>query len=327
MITTPDDPTNWDVLIYSLIIISAPVLVHKIAKYWQRTKARQAYLDRSLSAFRLAWSYNTRYAALIGLVERYLYGEEPGGPWDAWRIREHWPDKNVLKRLTRGGVIPLEIYSGGLRTYQKKRLSFYPDETRLPVYAQSKGRAYFYFVVIYPLGQHMSPQKGLNTARIKFMQNLFSQDRYPVTASYFNNVDDYTHTRTTARLRHSEDFLEAGATSRCKYFLPFKRDRVLKSGQFERRKKETGIYQHLEGVVTLEDFIDDPKTSLPLLGKRAFCIVRIESLDFSPVRLDEYVYELARDANFMDLWPEDEASRAVAALYDQFGLDWRANPK
>jgi hypothetical protein len=307
--------------------LSIPYFAYKFLQYTGRIAAQEDYIRDYSDGIKCAWKLNTKFAALMGLVERYLYKKEPWGPWDAWRIREHWPDKHTLKRLTRGGVIPLEIAEGGLRTYQKRRFRIGSKGLEWPLYVQSEGRAYFYFIVLYPHGQASNPIEELNAARTRFMRNLITQETYPVTASYFMDSDTYTHTRTTKNLRHSEDFLEAGAESWCKWFLPFKRDRVLRDGQFQRRTKRTGAIRHLEAIVALDDFIDSPKKTIPLLAMRPFCVVRMEALDYTPVRLDNIVYQLARQANFTDLWPEDEASRAVGELYAAHGIDYKANPE
>lgn len=173
------------------------------------------------------------------------------------------------------------------------------------------------------------------------MRNLVAQREVAVTASYYQPVPDIgrggeqqhtwvyfddeqlTHTKTTA-MKASERDLEVGAESWCKWFLPFKKDGVLRSGTFQRRRK----FGRLEAdrVVTLDEFIKEQKTTVPWLSRNPYCVVRVEALDEEPARLDRWVYEEARKAKFQDIWTEDEASRAVGELYVRHGIDYQANP-
>jgi hypothetical protein len=184
-----------------------------------------------------------------------------------------------------------------------------------------------------------------------FMRNLLGpgQDEYGVTVSYYQPVEEpgtgtgtqrkHTHARfyhddeglmqtrvTERRAREAEAELEVGAESWCKWFLPFKEDRVLRSGRFQRRRKIVGTEQETERVVALEEFIPELKTTVPWLARNPYCVVRVEAFDEKPAMLDRWVYEQARKARFQDIWTEDEASRALGELYVRHGIDYQANP-
>lgn len=265
-------------------------------------------------ALRLAWASATKHTQLLGLVEQYIYGRISWGPWDAGSLRDRWPQKRYLKRLIRGGVIPLEISEGGLQTYRKKGRRRGWLDVLLPLYAQSKGRAYFVFAMPYPV----APVSGSKAA---FLTRLLEQEEYAVTVSYYRRGGAYSRTRYSWK-EGNDGYLEAGALSRFDLLLPFMRDRVLKDGRLRRRKRVLGSSDNeTDRTVRLEDcMLENPVKAVPLLVDKPFVMVRVEALDYTPAKLDEFVYQTARVADFEDMFLEDEMSRAIGALYDVCGI-------
>ncbi|KAF2275392.1 uncharacterized protein EI97DRAFT_459302 [Westerdykella ornata] len=277
-------------------------------------KSHQTTEDET--ALRPVWASATTHAQLLGLVEQYVYRRISWGPWDAGSLRDRWPEKRFLKRLMRGGVIPIEISEGGLQTYLKRGRSDTWWDVLLPTYAQSKGRGFFVFVMPYPVAPFHAFKKA-------FLTNLLAQDEYAVTVSYHRSGGWYSHSRYSP-MKASDEYLEAGALSRFGLLLPFMQDRVLKEGRLVRKDRVIGRHGGIDRAVTLEDFMsEEPGEAVPLLVSRPFVVVRVEALDHTPVRLDEFVYQEARDAGFIDVFMEDELSRAVGGLYDEHGIRWK----
>lgn len=98
-----------------------------------------------------------KFPALMRMVEDYCLGKIPWGPWDARSVHrwaaEGQKERETLKKIVRAGIIPLQMYGGGVQTYQTRDLKFEDGwKPILPEWAKSKGRAYFDFVVLFPGG-------------------------------------------------------------------------------------------------------------------------------------------------------------------------------
>jgi hypothetical protein len=327
------DPAAWLNTIKSTSFTDAfyLLLLSSIPIFFSLARIRQAAIedqkeeeDECETGFRVAWQQVAHHPALMGLVEQYIYGTIPWGPWDASFIQNNWSKKGYLKRLIRGGVIPIDIREGGVQIYQKSKLKWNGWKVEPPVYVQSKSRAYFEFVIVLPLGQPENPLLPLDEARRSFIDNLLSQDKYAVTVSVYGARGIHQRTYDTPQLPPSSAPLEVGGDSWFKFLLPFTKDRVLRRVAFNLFKKTwTQREARQVGVLQLAQMIDYPDITVPLLARRPYAVVRVEALDYTPVRLDEFVFRMARRAGFTDVWIEDEMSRAVAKLYEEYRIDWR----
>jgi hypothetical protein len=185
--------------------------------------------------------------------------------------------------------------------------------------------------MLYPNGQTNAPIPHLDKARRDFMRTIIAQDEFAVSASYFFNERNFRRT-VFSILDGGEAPLEVGAESWLKPLLPFKKDRVLKRGDLvempdvgngfanDDDDKEEEVPPTTE-VLRLEDYIENPGDSIPLLATTPYAIVRVEALGHEPWRLDEWVHRLAKEVGLEDIWKEDELSLAIGELYDECGVD------
>lgn len=262
--------------------------------------------------FKIAWM-TSRWPPFVGMVEQWIYGKIPWGPWDASSIQSRWPDKRCLKRLIRTGIVPLYIQEGGLRTYQKRKGKMFGWDVTWPTYVRSKGRAYFDFVMLFPNGNLTQSIPMLDQTRKDFREALKQQKQHAVTISFWHGGKHSDLTEYSV-LKPSTEFLEGGAEATFKLWLPFKSGKVITPGRGQQKKLD------------LRDFLREDrnlKTAMPLLSLWPFAVVRVEALDYNPVRLDEFVFRLARNADLKEIWTEKHLSRELGhVLGVELGLQF-----
>lgn len=94
----------------------------------------------------------------------------------------------------------------------------------------------------------------------------------------------------------THDPYEVGATSRWPWLLPFKSDRWLREGKARE-------------PLQLHDLFDSQ--CVGLMEENPIAMIRIEAQDYSPVRLDEFVHQLAVKAGMVEMWSRH-------SMYDGF---------
>ncbi|KAF2657750.1 hypothetical protein K491DRAFT_776967 [Lophiostoma macrostomum CBS 122681] len=260
------------------------------------------------AAYRRSWK-SDRWPSIIGLVEAYFMGKISWAPWNGDSIRERWADKRPMKRFWRAGIIPLHIQPGGCGTYKKTDWKWWKWSFEFPKWMQSKQRAHFVFIIPHYDGlRKKTSHPEHDAARQDFLYYLLAQYEYPVSVSYWNGMHEPLGQASSETQSGPADYpLECGAQSRFKYLLPFKRDRVLAKGLGEE-------------IPQLDHYILDSYTQLPLVSRQAHAVVRVEALDYTPQRLDLWVYDCARTAGLADIWAEDELSRQLGGILQATGL-------
>lgn len=266
-------------------------------------------------------------------MEDYCLGKIPWGPWDARSVHrwaaEGQKERETLKKIVRAGIIPLQMYGGGAQTYQTRDLKFEDGwKPILPEWAQSKGRAYFDFVVLFPGGAREGNwlYREQNQGRADFMNRLFSHRQHSVSFWVHEHrsagqmrrrapqITEWWHDIARAKkARHASPaprrgWLEAGARKAWKYLLPFKENEVLVAGKTMEAWKED---------LVLEEYIDKPWIDVPLL-------VHVEALDSKPVAPDQVVLGLLEQARVGDVWPEWRMEESLGELYTQLRVDWKS---
>ncbi|KAF2742771.1 hypothetical protein M011DRAFT_481393 [Sporormia fimetaria CBS 119925] len=299
-------PPGW-----ALWLLSIPLLYLLATRHEESLDEIDEIHAQNFIAFRLAWCKVRSYRALAGLVEQWIYGRIPWGPWDASYIQHHWPDKRFMKRLIRCGIIPLDIREGGTVTYQEEEEATRGWRAAFPVIVKSRSRPYFEFLVIHPDAMRGMPR--LNKARMRFLKDLSTQERFPITMVRFPDSALKEGTLEDCSLRTPTECLAVGKRSRLPFLLPFKSDFVRKAG---------GTLKDSETVpLHLKDHVQSPLNDMPLVACRDHTVIRVESLRGETERLDEFVYQIAFEAGLEDVWTEDEMIRAVAALCEHYGIE------
>lgn len=301
--TTFNTPMDY---IYFFLLLSLPIT---ISAALQRRSAQEDEEDEEDVLRTICvnvWKHAVGFKKFFGLVEYWLRGDIQWGPWDAESVQNRWPDRTYMRRFCRSAIIPFRIERGGMQTYQKTYFRASGWDIKLPTYVQSKGRAYFEFLVLFPHGYETDPIPVRDKSRKKFLENLVRQKEYAVTISYWH-LGKYHRRTDYSPLRPTMDPLEAGAESKLKILLPFKSDEILQSGKGA-------------GRLPLGDFVPEYQDFTPLLATNPCAIIRVEALDYSPHRLDEFVFRMMREANVVDIWVEDDLARSLGKLLDRFGV-------
>lgn len=296
-------------------------ILSMLLAYRALKRLRDDAADKQADAAWFRYLWNTpRWQVLAGLCELHMLKVLPHGYW--WseadgKSLQDYADQTDLHTLLRMGVIPLAIEGGGLDTRRDVAtvqelvpwLPWWPQLPEwwpsVPVYVQSNRRASFSLMVPMATGyanrDHDVQVDPLRLPYLNFLRLLRDHtEGYTVIMSRELNRRERTRTiRAPART----DWLEVGARSVLEYTLPFQSDRILKEGKGRE-----------------EDSIIVPSGQQPRLWrhwKRRRPIVRIESMLTHPVRLEQWVLLIARQAGLREIWDADEMrSRTIRWCMD-----------
>jgi hypothetical protein len=337
---------TWPNPLYTLLILSIPLLLYP-AYASQRARNRTARTShdaqaRLLERWKNAWATVSDWNVFFAMTDMWTAGALPWGPWNLSTIRgARWPEKEDLYDIVRYGMIPLAIQKGGMQRYVKSTNPNFSEEeddkqtwpsiatylSHLPVHVQSKGRAYFDFVIptfgikIKGAGEKNPGEKALQ----RFLNQLLNGKKYAVTICQWDHsqVSKGTRVEPASFAYHKSENLdvtplESGAESRFPFLLPFKRDRVLTPGR--NLDEEDDEMRNLKWKRFVED--EDIQRYTPKMYRPGnYTYVRIEAQDYAPHRLDRYVNGLAKRCGVLAVSPEREIVDFAEQLKEQFGLD------
>jgi hypothetical protein len=306
---------TYDTFTRIALIALIPVLFFA-AHYRVKYVAHQTAKTRRL---RDAWDYawlTANWDALFGLIG--ISNDHKWGPaytpfrsiqsvYDLWRD----PARPWMKRLLAMGVIPLFIQDGGMKMHRINFSGFglrkgYPWIVT-PRYQQSKGRAYFEFLMPYP---DRSPKMQ------DFLREIIAHDNDMLGVTIRVGPPDENDVAGHGRIFYSVDNPPAGlekpmivgAQSKFEVLLPFMRDETLQNA-FGERMNCFGYFMHKSDA-----------GKVPLIKAAPSWLVRVEMKHYGVCELDKLVYQIARQVELDVSFPEQSCREQALAEIDELGL-------
>ncbi|KAF2117047.1 hypothetical protein BDV96DRAFT_597993 [Lophiotrema nucula] len=294
------------ILFLSLLIYTAYLLLRLPNQISRHRSSRSEQVVQTW-IWKRQWR-TTSFAPFFGLVEYYVRDLIPWGPWDRDPVATQFPDKQYLALLSRMGIVPLHIQDGGFGNYKwlgvGERKPWWDRSawwwTLLPLWVQSRRRAYFVFVVLYPSGFAQKSKEdsvtAYDAARKRFLKFLRYQWYYGVACHIRNpraprgQRDEYKSWMNAEGPLYATP-LEIGAVSWFKWLLPFKADALLDVRDARKYKDWTDVvdYRYLSKTI----------------ARSEAAFVHVEAFHWGRDRIDEWVYKQAVRAGLEDLWTEE----------------------
>jgi hypothetical protein len=226
---------TWETFRRYLFLILVPVLFLGARWQLQNPALTAAATQRLQARWDVVWQTNDWHVlyGLISFSNENKWGAIYTPFWSAASVYNIWldPSRSWLKRLLAMGGIPLLIQDGSMTTHRvnftgfgrQKRFPWFV----MPRYQQSKGRAYFEFLVPYP---------ERSQKMMAFLQDIVHHNNDMLGVTMRRGPPD------RGRIEHSMDHPPAspehpmvvGAQSKFAALLPFMRNTVLKDGFGER---------------------------------------------------------------------------------------------
>ncbi|CAO2647680.1 Nn.00g086020.m01.CDS01 [Neocucurbitaria sp. VM-36] len=294
-------PTSFSIskLIYLFLVLSTFVVWWLARRQREQLRDEGKMDDMTEEDWQRPWE-TKEWMALFGLIAMANDNDWQYTPFrDQYNksIRERWvkPNKYGLKRLLHRGIIPLFVQDGGVATRQLKWWTWsnkFPY-VKLPLFRQSKNRAYFEFLVPYP---HKGNKK-------RFLQNLvFNRQGYGITLRFSEPPPGgkilYSESNPPCQDKN-EEHSSVGAESALEFLLPFKKDKVFEKAHGERARQLRWFIRGLDSQ------------KIPLLHHTPSVLVRVESRDWSSIEMDEIVWTIAQEAIPEIPWPGDLTREAA----------------
>jgi hypothetical protein len=279
-----------------LLLISIPLFY--ITTRWRKQQLRAEVEEKRARAIKYEVPWATpRWLTLYGLLAMTYSISDMPCPFERDYVtsiqkRFNNPKRFALKRLLEKGIIPLHIRDGGITT--RKRQSWALSSTfpwiKLPLYEQTKRRAYFDFIV-----PHTERPEVKAFVRLVNMENQhqyafsFAQE---VPRSGRDDRCQRGKGSGAGRAYQGDEFpLAVGAWSPSKIFLPLRPDRVLVPAGDE---KVGYVRKYVRGRRA---------DTVPLLKMTSTIVIRVEAGHWGYVELEDFVLYAAQEARLPTAFP------------------------
>ena len=318
-------PSTFPLLILSVSILIVDHFTHRRRLKISATQQEERELAEAWQEPWLTKDWSTLYGLIALAHEREIAPQHT--PFRTEYIstiqaRYKRPQRWALKLLLERGVIPLRINDGGVATTCTQTWSLtstFPYIT-IPLYQQTKNRAYFEFLISHP-----------ERAEVTRLINILGQNRmgYGISTQTYSSVTQKSQTSTASNERNRPKSgpgfpLSIGAQSMCEALLP-----LLPDGHISRARGThvDRLDSYLKPGPDTEGKQDDwmqPDVRMaraPLLCHSSWAIVRLEAPHWGYVELDNFVLGAVEESRIEDRWVRAVCEGCAMKELERFGLN------